>query len=88
MEQTLIFEYWGIKWLVECSVNDEWALDEVYSVSAWDENAKKYVPIPCNLGEFTREAQDFLFDAIEEEKQAALEMAADMKYEQAREGRL
>ena len=88
MELELTFDYLGIKWLVECGVNDEWGLDEVYAVKAWDEKAKKYVPVPCDLAEFEKQAQDFLYDAIEEEKQAALEVAADMKFEQAREGNL
>lgn len=88
METKLTFEHFGISWLVECDTNDEWEIENIYAVKAWDEKARKYVPIPCDLAEFEEQAQDFLIDAIENEKIAVAEEVADMKFEQRREEKL
>ena len=89
MELELNFKYAGIDWLVTVDVNDEWGLEQVFKVQSMDKKTNKLVDIPCDLQEFEKDMQDYLYDEIECEKQAAKDFWADMAYETAREeGRL
>ena len=88
MELTLNFKFAGIEFLVSACVNDEWELDYVHKVEIYDSVLGDYKLIPLKpkeLLEFEKAMQDQLFDAIEEEKNAAKEFAEDLSYEQARE---
>lgn len=85
MELKLTFRHAGIDWQVEVDVNDEWGIEQIFSVRIYDENSKKYTAVSCDTEEFLEIMQDFLYDAVEEEKQSAKEFAEDMRFEQMRE---
>lgn len=87
MELELNYKYAGIDWQVTVDVNDDWELEQIFKVEAYDNKAKKYQVINCDLVEFEHAMQDQLQDALEEEKTAAYEFAMDMKFEQAREAK-
>lgn len=85
MELELNFEFAGIEWLVTVEVNDEWGLEQVFKVETYDTLLGDYKTVTCNLAEFEEAMQDWIYEAIEEEKTAAYAFAMDLKCEQARE---
>lgn len=88
MGLTLNFKFAGIEWQVLACVNDEWGLDYVVKVEVYDKVIGDYKLIPLGVKDceaFEKAMQDQLYNAIEEEKNAAKAFAEDMAYEQARE---
>lgn len=64
MEKKVYLTYLGIDFLVHVKLDTKGEIEKVIKVRAWDDNADKYIKVPCDLDAFLKEMEVLLRGAL------------------------